>query len=184
MKILGISGSLRKDSFNTKLLHEAALLLDEGVAMDFFDCGSLPLYNGDLDKEEKPEAVQRLKQAIEECDGLLIASPEYNYSISGVLKNAIDWASRPAYKSVLAGKPAGIISGSRGVTGGARVHLHLRDVFSSTLTPVVPAPPFMVPQIQEMFDEEGALKDESLKARLKRYINDLTGWVELLQSRK
>jgi chromate reductase len=183
MKILGISGSLRKDSFNTRLLQETAKLLPRGVSMEIFDCGALPLYNSDLDGEEKPESVQQLKEAVAECDGLLFASPEYNYSISGVLKNAIDWASRPAYKSVLAGKPAGIISGAKGVTGGARVHLHLRDVLSATLTPVVPAPPFMVSQVQEMFDGQGNLVDETLKVRLERYANDLVDWVGLLQSR-
>lgn len=180
MKLVGISGSIRKESYNGKLLHAAAKCLPEGVSLSFIDCGDLPLYNGDLDKETKPEPVQRLLNCLRESDGLLIATPEYNYSIPGVLKNAIDWASRPGYKSVLAGKPTGIVSAAKSVVGGARVQLHLRDVFSSTLTPVVPSPPFLVPLAQEKFNQEGELIDEATMVRLDRYMKDLVAWVERL----
>lgn len=183
MEIIGISGSIRSESFNTKLLHAAAGLLPKDVTIKFIDCGDLPLYNNDLDKDIKPEAVAQLLRSIGESDGLLIATPEYNYSIPGVLKNAIDWASRPGYKSVLAGKPVGIVSASKGVVGGARVQLHLRDVFSSTLTPVVPAPPFLVPQVKDKFNQEGKLVDEDTIRRLDRYMKDLVAWVERLTDR-
>jgi len=180
MELLGISGSIRKESYNTKLLHAAAEVLPERVNISFIGCGDLPLYNSDLDLETKPESVARLLRTIGESDGLLIASPEYNYSIPGVLKNAIDWASRPGYKSVLAGKPTGIISAAKSAVGGARVQLHLRDVFSSTLTPVVPSPPFLVPLAQDKFNQEGKLVDEDTMRRLDRYMTDLVVWVNRL----
>jgi chromate reductase len=180
MQLIGISGSIRKGSYNTKLLHAAAECLPEGVTMSFIGCGDLPLYNNDLDTEVKPELVAQLIRTIKECDGLLFATPEYNYSIPGVLKNAIDWASRPGYKSVLAGKPAAIVSAAKSVVGGARVQLHLRDVFSSTLTPVVPSPPFLVPVAQEKFNQEGRLVDEDTIRRLDRYMKDFVDWVERL----
>lgn len=180
IKILGISGSIRKESFNTKLLHAASSYLPKGVSLHIMTLQEIPLYNKDIDTRDKPEPVQQLIDAIDQCDGLLIASPEYNYSISGVLKNAIDWASRPAYKSVLAGKPAAIISGAGSPIGGARAQLHLRDVFSGTLTPVVPSPPFLVPTVQDKFDTDGTLTDENTIRGLTRYLEDLVQWINQL----
>ncbi|WP_225829861.1 NAD(P)H-dependent oxidoreductase [Streptomyces sp. NK08204] len=105
MRILAISGSLRQDSFNTQLLRALPPLAPEGMEIEFFDgLGDVPLYNQDLDVEDCPKPVQRLRTAIAEADGLIIASPEYNGSIPGVLKNAIDWASRPTSRSALLGK--------------------------------------------------------------------------------
>jgi len=178
MKLLGISGSIRKGSYNTKLLHSAAECLPQGVSINIIDCAELPLYNSELDLDSKPEAVQRLLSAIGESDGLLIATPEYNYSIPGVLKNALDWASRPAYKSALAKKPAGIFSVSPSAVGGARVQVHLRDVLSSTLTPVLPAPHFLVPLAKEKFDQDGRLIDEDTRRSLDRYVTEFVKWVE------
>lgn len=178
--ILGISGSIRSGSFNTRLLHAASTCLPDNVSLEMMALNEIPLYNKDIDTEVKPEPVRQLIDAIAQCDGLLIASPEYNYSISGVLKNAIDWASRPAYKSVLAGKPAAIVSGAAGPAGGARVQLHLRDVFSGTLTPVVPSQPFCVPKIQDKFDTDGILVDENTIRGLTRYLEDFVLWIERL----
>ena len=183
MELIGISGSLRKESYNTKLLQAAAECLPSGASIRFIECGDLPLYDNDLDTDIKPASVARLLRVIGDSDGLLIATPEYNYSIPGVLKNAIDWASRPGYKSVLAGKPTGIVSASKSVIGGARVQLHLRDVLSSTLTPVVPSPPFLVPLVQEKFNQEGKLIDEDTRVRLNRYMKDLVEWVDRLTAR-
>jgi len=178
--ILGISGSIRKESFNTKLLQAASGCLPDGASLEIFTLKDIPLYNKDLDTADKPEPVQQLIDAIAGSDGLLVASPEYNYSVSGVLKNAIDWASRPAYKSVLAGKPAAIISGSAGPVGGARSQLHLRDVFSGTLTPVVPSQPLLVPTVQGKFNEDGTLADEHTIRGLTTYLADFVQWIERL----
>ena len=176
VNILGICGSIRKESHNRKLLQAAQKLLPEGVGMQYFDCGDLPLYNGDLDGKQKPEPVARLLEIIRNCDALLIASPEYNYSIPGVLKNAIDWASRPAYQSVLAYKPAAIISSSISFVGGARMQSHLRQVLNSTLTRIYPAPEFIVPQIQNKFDADANLVDQETAGRLKKYISGFVIW--------
>ncbi len=180
MKLLALSGSLRKESFNTKLLHAAEECLPEGVILGFTDCADIPLYNSDIDNEIKPELVAKLLEAIVDCDGILIGTPEYNYSIPGVLKNAIDWVSRPAYKSVLVGKPTGILSAAKGPIGGAQSQAHLRQVFSATLTPVVPSPPFFVPLAQDKFDLAGKLTDDDTRRRLERYIKDFVAWVVLL----
>ncbi len=180
MQLLALSGSLRKESFNTKLLYAAEKCLQQDVKFVFADCAGIPLYNSDIDNEIKPEPVIKLLQAIVDCDGILIATPEYNYSIPGVLKNTIDWVSRPAYKSVLAGKPAGILSAAKGPVGGAQSQGHLRQVFSATLTPVVPSPPFFLPMAQDKFDEAGVLIDDGVRHRLDRYMKDFIAWIALL----
>lgn len=176
VKILGICGSLRKESFNRKLLLAAERFLPEGVRMASFNCGDLPHYNGDLDGERKPEPVNRLLESIRECDGLLFATPENNYSIPGVLKNAIDWASRPAYASVMVHKPAGIISGSTGLVGGARMQSHLKQVLTATLTRIYPSPELLVPQVQHKFGADGKLADPDVARRLRKYINEFVIW--------
>jgi chromate reductase, NAD(P)H dehydrogenase (quinone) len=183
MKLLGISGSLRKGSYNSRLLEVAVELMPEGVELTLIGCGEIPHYNKDLDTDNKPEAVLQLLQAVRYADGVLFATPEYNYSFSGVLKNAIDWASRPAYKSVLAGKPCAIISASQSLVGGARAQAHLRQVLSATLSPVAPAPPFLVSMVQEKFDTGGLLTDEDTRRRLARYMGDFIDWVNRLAGR-
>jgi chromate reductase len=176
VNILGFCGSLRKDSFNRKLLLAAEKCLPEGVRLEDFNCGDVPLYNGDLDGERKPEPVARLLEAVRRCDALLFASPEYNHSIPGVLKNVIDWASRPAYASVMVHKPAGIISGSKSLVGGARMQSHLRQVLGSTLARIYPSPEFIVPQVQEKFDAGGRLVDPDIAGRLQKYISGFVIW--------
>ena len=180
MKLIGISGSLRSASFNTGMLHAASHCLPEGVTLSLVSCQGLPLYNMDIDGENRPEPVTQLIGAIADCDGVLFASPEYNYSIPGLLKNAIDWASRPAYKSVLAGKPVAIVSASKSPVGGARVQSHLRDILSATLSPVVPSPPFLLPQAADKFNREGVLTDAASLQRLERYIKEFAEWIARL----
>ena len=176
MKILGWCGSLRKASFNLKLLQTAEKYLPEGVELEYLDCGTLPFYNADLDGERKPEPVARLLASCRICDAFLFATPEYNYSIPGVLKNAIDWASRPAYQSVMAHKPAGIISASIGQVGGARMQSHLRQVLGGTLTPLYPSPELLVAQAQGKFDAQGRLTDADTTTRLQHYIHGFVIW--------
>lgn len=182
MKITGICGSLRQDSLNLKILQQAANYLGARATISIFTCGDIPHYNGDLDKELKPETVLKLSREIQETDGILIASPEYNYSIPGPLKNTLDWVSRPAYKSVLAGKPVAILSASSGPAGGARLQQHLRDVLNATLSPVVPAKPFLVPGAPDKFDDEGKLKDQAVIEQLEKYLDEFVSWIEKLSS--
>ncbi|OEY65102.1 NADPH-dependent FMN reductase [Marinobacter sp. X15-166B] len=177
MKILAISGSLRKGSFNTRLLKAAGEFIGPDASIELFDLADIPLYNGDLDGEVKPAPVKALLDAIAAADALLISTPEYNYSVSGVLKNAIDWASRPAFDSVLLGKPTGVISSSMSTLGGARAQVHLRDIFAGTLTPVFLTPDFALATAHKAFDEDGALVNEGTREFLQKYMQGYTQWV-------
>lgn len=177
MKILGLSGSLRRDSFNTSLLHASAECLEQPASLIIYDLVDVPLYNEDIDTGAKrPAEVKHLLEAMTAADALLFANPEFNHSVSGVLKNAIDWASRPAFKSVLTYKPAGIISASMSPVGGARSQMHLKDILSSTLTPVFLAVDFLLPMAQNAFSQTGELTDATALRRLKRYVNGLADW--------
>lgn len=176
MDILGISGSLRKDSYNTRLLSAAGVALAGRATLRIFDLSEVPLYNGDLDGDRKPAPVLQLQGAIAAADALLFATPEYNYSVPGVLKNAIDWASRPAYESVLRGKPSGIMSASPSSLGGARAQIHLRAVLAATLTPVFPAPEVLLASAHKAFDDSGKLVDEATAAFLAQYLNGYVEW--------
>ncbi len=176
MKIIGISGSLRSGSFNTKLLQCAQLHLQPEVDLQIVTISEIPMYNADIDKDSKPESVQSLLEKIAECDGILISTPEYNYSIPGLLKNVLDWASRPAYKSVLANKPAGILSAAQGLAGGARAQAQLRHVFSATLTIVYPSREYLLPFAGKAFDESGQLSKEN-QSSLERYLHGFCDWL-------
>jgi chromate reductase len=177
MKILAISGSLRKGSFNTRLLKTVAEFVDQGTSIEVFDLADIPLYNGDLDSDTKPAPVQALLDAITDADGMLIATPEYNYSVPGVLKNAIDWASRPAFNSVMRGKPTGVMSSSMSTLGGARAQVHLRDILAATLTPVYLAPDFALASAHTAFDGAGRLVDEATRGFLQKYMTGYTQWL-------
>lgn len=158
-KILGIAGSLRADSYNKAVLRTLAESQWDGVEIEIFDISSIPPYNGDHDGEHPPDPVQKLKNSISACAGLLVVSPEYNYGIPGVLKNALDWASRPAYKSPLVGKPVGIITCSMATTGGARAQAAIRDCFFGCLAQVVPYMEIAIPTVQDKV-QAGKLTDE------------------------
>ncbi|UTF60016.1 NADPH-dependent FMN reductase [Gilvimarinus sp. DA14] len=176
MKVLLISGSLRERSLNTALLKAAGELLGDKATCEWASIGEVPLYNQDLDGEEKPAAVTRLKAQIENADALLIASPEYNYGIPGVLKNAIDWVSRPAFKSVLAHKKTLLLSASMSDMGGVRAQGQLKQVLAGTLTPILPAPEFAVGSAQNKFTD-GTLTDDDTRQKLQRLLNDFLAWV-------
>jgi len=176
VKILGISGSLRAGSYNTQLLRNAATYLESPNELELFNLEGLPFYSEDLESESRPASVEQLFAAIENADALLLATPEYNHSIPAVLKNALDWASRPAFKSVLVGKPTGVLSAAMSPVGGARVQMHMKDVLASTLTPVYPAPDYLLPLAQEAFDGNGVLTNEAAARRLRRYLSGLIEW--------
>ncbi len=130
MNILGLSGSLRRDSRSTALLRAASELLPDGHSLTLHSLSDLPFFNGDLE-DDVPASVRALGQAIRDADALLLASPEYNHSIPAVLKNALDWASRKSSGAELRGKPVAVISQSPGPAGGARMQMHLREVLST-----------------------------------------------------
>ncbi len=158
LEILGIAGSLRRASYNRRLLREAARIAPEDMNITIFEgLGDIPPFNEDVEAEGYPESVQRLHRAIAQADGILVAVPEYNYGVTGVLKNAIDWASRPAGRSPLEGKPAAVMGASMGMGGSARAQLALRDSFVFTQTPVLPGPEVLVAGAHEQFDDNGHL---------------------------
>ena len=173
--VLGFSGSLRKASFNTGLLNEAGRLLPEGMTFETFDLSPIPFYNADVDAEGAPESVRHFKERIAAADALLIATPEYNYSVTGVLKNAIDWASRPPKDSPLNGKPIALM-GAGGVYGTVRAQLHLRQIFVFTGSHVMIKPDVHVMRSWEKFDSEGNLTDDETRERVAQLLVGLRDW--------
>jgi chromate reductase, NAD(P)H dehydrogenase (quinone) len=168
-RILGISGSLRRESYSGAVLRGLRASVGERVHFEVFPLAAIPLYNADLDGEQTPKPVAALKNAIRDCDGLVLVSPEYNYGIPGVLKNALDWASRPGYQSVLKDKPVLIITSSPGVVGGVRAQQQIRQTLLGTLSKVVAVPEVMIPQVQLKI-EDGRLSDPtSLKFMLEAF---------------
>jgi chromate reductase len=159
IKILGISGSLRKGSYNTAALHAAIELAPEGVTFTQADIGDIPLYNDDVREQGFPASVALLRQQIHEADAILFVSPEYNYSVPGVLKNAIDWASR-APDQPFAGKPAAVMGVSPGTVGTARMQYHLRQIAVFLDLKMVNRPEVMIGGAAQRFDAEGRLTDE------------------------
>ncbi|NUP52812.1 MAG: NAD(P)H-dependent oxidoreductase [Catenulispora sp.] len=161
IKILAFSGALRKASTNSALVRAAKQLAPEGVEIEIYDgLAELPYFDQDLEAEP-PASVVDLRAKIAAADGVLIASPEYNYSIPGVLKNGLDWASRPYGESVLTGKPVAIMGASGSAFGTVRAQNHLRDVFHWLDAKVVTKPEVHVGNNWERFDSEGNLVDET-----------------------
>ena len=172
MKILAISGSLRAESFNTAILKTMADRAPDGVTVELADISDLPFYNQDLDVEGGPDVVRAFKAAIADAGAIVIATPEYNYSVPGVLKNAIDWASRPGYNSVLKGKHVGIVSASMAGTGGARAQQHLKTILSATLSHVYAAPEVIVAQAHNVI-KNGQVADDTTLKYLDRLLSGL-----------
>ncbi len=172
IKILGISGSLRKGSFNTLALRTAQSLAPEGASIQIFDIAGIPIYNQD-EETNPPQKVTELKKAIREADAILIATPEYNYSIPGPLKNAIDWASRPYGDSAWNGKPVALMSASVGIFGGARAQYHLRQSFVFLNMFAVTQPEVAIPTAQNKFDANGNLTDDMSKKLITQLLQAL-----------
>lgn len=177
LHLLGVIGSIRKGSHNRALVRAIGEELPAGVTLSFYDrLGELPVF--DPDRKDNPEVVEHFKDAVRAADGLIIATPEYNYSISGLLKNAIDWASRPPPTSPLRGKPVGIVSASTGISGGMRAQYHLRQMLVFTNSPAMNQPEVIIPRAQDRFDADGKLADESTRELLRKFGVALAEWVE------
>jgi chromate reductase len=150
----------------------------------FGDLGSIPPFNQD-EENDPPEAVARLKQAVRAADGILFVTPEYNYSVPGVLKNAIDWASRPYGDSAWAGKPAAIMGASTGMIGTARAQYHLRQMLVFLDMHALNRPEVMIPSAQDKFDAQGNIKDEKTRQKIRELLAALAQWtVRMKQSQK
>lgn len=177
MKILGISGSLRRASLNTMALQAATRLVPDGVTIDIFDqLRDIPPYDDDVRLETGfPPAAEALREGIRAADALLIVSPEYNYSIPGVLKNALDWASR-APDQPFADKPVAIMGVSPGLLGTARMQYHLRQCFVFLDARVLNKPEVMIGQAAGKFDAEGHLTDEATAQFIRTQLEALQAW--------
>jgi chromate reductase, NAD(P)H dehydrogenase (quinone) len=182
LTVLGIAGSLRRGSYNRGLIRAAVELAPAGTTVVTHDLGDLPLYNADVEAQGDPQPVARLKQAIAAADALLIATPEYNHCVPGVLKNAIDWASRPPRNSVLTGKPVGVMGASTGGGGTARAQAHLRDGLAYTNGLVLPLPEVLVSRAGERFDAESNLTDAETREEVRDLLKALAAWVRRLQT--
>jgi chromate reductase, NAD(P)H dehydrogenase (quinone) len=183
LKILGFAGSLRRGSYNRSLLRSATQLLPSDTTLEIFDLSDIPPYNQDHDNN-MPLKVKEFKTKIRESDALLIATPEYNYSVPGVLKNAIDYASRPYGDNPFDDKPVAIMSASVGMLGGARAQYHLRQMFVFLNMYPVNVPEVIVTFASDKFDSEGNLLDENTKRFLTQLLQNLSNWTRRLRENK
>jgi chromate reductase len=179
-RLLAISGSLRRASNTTAVLRSLAPLVDGRAQLDIALLHEIPPYNADLEGDALPEPVRALKQAIAGCDGLVIGSPEYNYGVSGVLKNALDWASRPGFASPLKGKPALIITTSPGLFGGVRAQAQIRDVLAATLARPLARQQLAIPSVDKKLVNERIADDATLQL-LRAGLDDLLAEIALLR---
>jgi chromate reductase len=177
MKIATIAGSLRQASTNQGLIRACIDIAPEGVDFEALSIGDMPHYDGDVAAGGEPESVAAFKAGIARADALLIATPEYNYSIPGVLKNAIDWASRPAYQSVFAGKKTAMLGAAYSVVGTARAQSHLKHVLLGMATPVFAYPEVLVGSAKTKFDAEGNLTDAPTREFLGTFMRAFVEWV-------
>ena len=172
--VCGIAGSLRAGSYNKMLLRAAMELAPEGVEVRPFErLGGIPPYDADVEAKGAPEPVRALKGAVREAAAVLVCTPEYNWSVPGVLKNAVDWASRPAAETPFRGKPVAIMGASPGAVGTARAQQHLRLILASNGALVLPGPEVLVARCQEKFDASGRLADEATRTYVARLLEAL-----------
>ena len=184
LKILGISGSLRKGSFNTAALKICADLMPAGMKMtSYARLDDIPLFNQDVFDAGLPESAKRFRAEVAAADGLLIASPEYNFSLSAALKNAIDWGSR-APNQVFQEKPIAIFSATQGPLGGPRNQYDLRRILGQLWAHVLPRPEVFIGAAQTKFDAQGKLTDEATKKFLADLLVGFKTWIERMQVRK
>jgi len=180
-RILAIAGSLRQGSYNQGLLRAAQEVAPDWVEVHFFDIGTLPFFNEDVEAAGDPEPVRRFKDAIRASNALLIATPEYNGSVPGILANAIDWASRPTGRSVLRNKPVAVMGAVLGRSGSANAQAILRGVLGRIGAIVVPDPQILVPQASKLFDEQVNLRDEGTREEISQLVEAVAHWCRRVQ---
>ena len=181
VSILGFAGSLRKDSYNRALLRATLELVPDSTSLEVFGLDGIPPFNEDL-LSSPPEKVKEFKRKIKAADAILIVTPEYNYSIPGVLKNAIDWASRPYGDNAFEGKPVAVMSASTGMLGGARAQYHLRQSFVFLEMHPVNKPEVFVTFAPQKFDDKGRLLDEKTKQLIGELLRNLVAWTKRLRT--
>src|SRR5919205_1335526 len=175
IRILGIAGSLRRESYNRAALRAATQLVAQDATLDIFELDGIPGFSQD-EEQHPPAKVVELKRRVREADAVLLVTPEYNYSVPGVLKNAIDWASRPYGDSAWSGKPAAIMGASIGAIGTARAQYHLRQTFVFLNMFPVNQPEVMIANASERFDAQGNLTDDETKEFIRQLLQNLVEW--------
>lgn len=181
-KVLAFAGSLRKGSYNKALVRAAVEVKPDSVDIEVFDLEGIPPYNFDLE-QQMPQRVVEFKDKIRSADALLIATPEYNFSVSGVLKNAIDWASRPNEGNPLEGKPVAIMSASTGRFGGARAQYHLRQSFVFLNMHPVNQPEVMLASAKDNVDAAGNVTNEQTRKLIRQLLEALVDWTNRLKEK-
>jgi len=180
ISILGFAGSLRKDSYNKSILRAAIEFLPKDTGIEIFDLEGIPPFNQDIENQP-PEKVRGFKTKIRAADAILIATPEYNYSIPGVLKNAIDWASRPYGDNAFDGKPAAVMGASIGMGGTMRAQYHLRQCFVFLNMHPLNQPEVMVPFAHEKLDQSGRVTDQKTRGKIRELLENLVIWTRRLE---
>lgn len=181
LKILGMAGSLREESYNRALLREAQNMVPEEAEIEIFELHDIPGFNQDKE-DDPPQKIKDLKQKASDADAILFVTPEYNYSISGVLKNAIDWASRPYGDNSFAGKPAGIMGATISMLGTSRAQYHLRQMCVFLDIYPINQPEVMVSNAAEAFDDDLNLTDETSKDLMREHLQNLVEWTKKINS--
>ena len=183
VRILGIAGSLRRDSYNRATLRAATELVPEGASIEIFELDGIPGFNED-EERNPPAKVAELKRLVREVDAILFVTPEYNYSVPGVLKNAIDWASRPYGDNAWDGKTVGVMGASTGLLGTVRAQYHLRQMFVFLNMFPVNKPEVMIAHADDKFDDDGNLTDQLTAQKIRELLEALVDWTKSLQSAK
>ena len=177
IRVLGFAGSLRAGSYNRALLRTAVELAPPSLVIDTFDLRQVPLYDGDVEAAGDPPGVAAFKAALRAADGVLMVTPEYNHGVPGVMKNAVDWASRPPREAPLGGKPVGLMGASPSMTGSARGQSQLRQAFEFTNSYCMPQPEVLVFQAHQKFDADGRLTDEPTRQFVGKFLVAFEAWV-------
>jgi len=181
VKILGMSGSLRRGSYNKAALRAALDLLPVGAELKIIDLAPIPFFNEDLEGQTLPEAVLELASGVQAADALLLVTPEYNYAVPPVLKNAIDWISRQSTGAFVMEKPAALMSASTGMFGGVRAQYHLRQTCVACNIMTLNRPEVFISQAQNKFDQNLRLSDDFTRNAIKNLLQALVDWTRLLK---
>ena len=182
LKVLGISGSLRRNSFNTAALRTCAELMPAGMTLTYARIDDIPLFNQDVFDAGLPEPAKRFRAEVAAADALLIASPEYNFSVTAALKNAIDWGSR-APNQVFQDKPIAMFSATTGPVGGARVQYDLRKILAQLWGLILPKPEVFIGNAASKFDAQGRLTDETTRKFLTELLAAFQTWIVRMQKK-
>lgn len=183
LRVLGIPGSLRSGSYNRRLLEAAVIASQPDVKIEVvYGIAAIPLFDEDVEQQTNggPSSVKQLRARVGAADGLLISTPEYNQSMSGVLKNTIDWLSRPGPEEVLIGKPIGIMGASGGRWGTRLAQANLRQVLTATESLVMPQPAIFIAEASRIFDQQGTITDDITRRMLEKYLSAFGRWLKLV----